>query len=246
MAAIAARSRRSFAACPICRAGEAATKVYAELFDSVATVARESTDATAQAAAVRSLLLMPASALPAGRVEPLARALVARVRDTPADRRTTPAMLDVVELGGRLADALPGGHRRSAPPRARHARRSRRSHRGGRRGDAVRSSVVRRRGRPSRSRSCSPIPTRCRTTSSLARPGRLTQIGQQGSSMPMPADPNAAQREGVRPQSAVGAVRDSARDVRQPGPAELHAHPKSRASTSSSARSRRTGCGCTA
>ena len=63
-------------------------------------------------AAARSLLLIPESAwakeaewLKA--IEPLARAIVAWVGETPPDRRIEPAMLDVLQLGEKLAAALP-------------------------------------------------------------------------------------------------------------------------------------------
>ena len=57
-------------------------------------------------AAARSLLLMPESAWPKA-IEPLVRAIIAWVGDTAPDRRIEPAMLDVIQLGEKLAAALP-------------------------------------------------------------------------------------------------------------------------------------------
>jgi azurin len=63
-------------------------------------------DAEAQATAIRSLQLMPESVWPKTEVEPLARAIVALVKDTPADRRTEPSTIDALQLGDKLAAAL--------------------------------------------------------------------------------------------------------------------------------------------
>ena len=57
-------------------------------------------------AAARALLRLPENAWPQD-IEALARAVVAWVSGTDADRRTDPAMLDVIQLGEKLAAALP-------------------------------------------------------------------------------------------------------------------------------------------
>jgi azurin len=177
---------------------DAAMKVYGELFDAVAALAGESADATAQAAAVRSMLLMPAGALPAGRVQPLAQAILARVRETPAERRTDPAIRDLVELGGRLADRLPPEV--GAPLR--------------RELDALGVRVVRiatvaeemrfdrqwfvvETGRPVEIVLTNPDAMPHNLV--VGQPGSLTEIGAQGSSMPMPADLNAPNVKGFVP-----------------------------------------------
>ena len=155
------------------------------------TVVRESPDATAQAAAVRSLIQLPASAFPAGRGQPLAQAIVARVRETPAERRTDSVMLDLVELGGRLADGLPadvgGPIRREL--------------------DALGVRVIRiatvaeemrfdrqwfvvEAGRPVEIVLTNPDAMPHNIV--VGQPGSVAQIGGQGSSMPMPPDVNAA------------------------------------------------------
>ena len=62
--------------------------------------------AETRVAAARSILLIPENAWPKD-VEPLARAVLAWVRDVQPERRTEPDMLDVVQLGEQLASALP-------------------------------------------------------------------------------------------------------------------------------------------
>jgi azurin len=180
---------------PYLPAGDAAMKVYGELVDSVAALAayeaKDAADPTTQAAAVRSMIQMPATALPASRVQPLAQAIVARVRETPAERRTDPAMLDLVELGSRLADVLPadvGGPLR-------------------RELDTLGVRVIRistvaeemrfdrlwfvvEAGRPVEIVLTNPDAMPHNLV--VGQPGSLTQIGAQGGSMPMPADVNAA------------------------------------------------------
>jgi azurin len=70
-------------------------------------------DAGMRAAAVRSLTLIPASAWPAGEVEPLARAIVAQVEKTAPSRRTEPDTIEAIDLGEKLADALGDEPRRA-------------------------------------------------------------------------------------------------------------------------------------
>jgi hypothetical protein len=171
-------------------AEDATRAVYRELFDAVAALALESTDAAAQSAAVRSLLAMPPDTWPAGRLEPLARAVVARVRGTPASRRTEPAVLDAVELGGRLADALP-------PAVGRPLRREI---------DDLGVAVVRIAAVPEEMRfdrpwfvveAGRPVEIVLINLDAMPHnlvvgtPGSLDEIGVRGSAMPMPADPAA-------------------------------------------------------
>ena len=69
-------------------------------------VAKGSRDDT-RAAAVRSLQLIPEAAWPKNEVEPLARAIVAWVGGVGADRRTEPDFVEAIQLGDKLAAALP-------------------------------------------------------------------------------------------------------------------------------------------
>ena len=56
---------------------------------------------------MRSIPLIPESAWTPGTIEPMARAIVALVRDTPAARRTASSTLDAIQLGQKLSAALP-------------------------------------------------------------------------------------------------------------------------------------------
>lgn len=170
-------------------AGDAAAAITAALFEPVAALAGDAAraDQAGQAAAVRALLAMPAAAWPARAVEPLARAIVDRVRDTPPARRTEPAMLDDVELGGRLADRL-------APEIGGPIRREL---------DALGVRLIRistvaeemrfdrqwfvvEAGRPVEIVLANPDAMPHNLV--IGQPGSLQQIGQQGSSMPIPMD----------------------------------------------------------
>jgi azurin len=76
-------------------------------FDLLAREIVQGTDAASRAAAMTSIQLIPESAWTPGTIEPLARAIVAIVRDTPAARRTTASTLDAIQLGEKLSAALP-------------------------------------------------------------------------------------------------------------------------------------------
>jgi len=64
-------------------------------------------DAGVRGAAIRALVGFPESAWPKGELEPLARSLVALVRDTETNRRTEAPAIDALQFGERLASALP-------------------------------------------------------------------------------------------------------------------------------------------
>jgi azurin len=66
-----------------------------------------------RAAAVRSLQRLPKASWPPGEIEPLARAIVASVQKLPADRRTDAGAVESIQLGEKLADALPDEARRA-------------------------------------------------------------------------------------------------------------------------------------
>jgi azurin len=70
-------------------------------------------DAATRAAAVSGLQLIPEGAWTKSAIEPLARALVAMIRDTPPGHRTDPEIVDAVQLGERLAATLPDDSKRA-------------------------------------------------------------------------------------------------------------------------------------
>ena len=82
-------------------------------FDLLAQAVVKDTDPESRAAAVRSLQLIPQASWPPGTIEPLARAIVARVKDTAPGLRTEPAAVDAIQLGEKLAAALPAEAGRS-------------------------------------------------------------------------------------------------------------------------------------
>lgn len=65
-------------------------------------------DAAARRAAITSLQAIPESAWSVGAIEPLVRAIAARARELPANQRTEPATLDMLQFGDRLAAKIPG------------------------------------------------------------------------------------------------------------------------------------------
>jgi azurin/DNA-binding transcriptional ArsR family regulator len=83
------------------------TRRDAATFDLLAQAVIKDTDAAARAAAIQSLLLIPRASWSQGSIEPLARAIVALVKDTAPGRRTEPATIDAIQLGESLAAALP-------------------------------------------------------------------------------------------------------------------------------------------
>jgi azurin/DNA-binding transcriptional ArsR family regulator len=70
-------------------------------------------DAATRAAAVASILLIPESAWPKANIEPLARGVVGMIKETAPDHRTDPEIINAVQLGEKLAAALPEEPRRS-------------------------------------------------------------------------------------------------------------------------------------
>jgi azurin/DNA-binding transcriptional ArsR family regulator len=83
------------------------TRRDAATFRLLAQEVSKGSDEEARTAAIRSLRLIPESAWPKDEVEPLARAVVDLVRQTPSDRRTEASSLEAVQLGDRLAGVLP-------------------------------------------------------------------------------------------------------------------------------------------
>lgn len=76
-------------------------------FDLLAREILQGADAVSRLAALRSIQLIPESAWTRGTIEPVARAVVTIVKDTPAARRTDPSTLDAIQLGEALSAALP-------------------------------------------------------------------------------------------------------------------------------------------
>ena len=70
-------------------------------------------DETVRDAAIAALLRIPESAWPRPRAEPLARAIVAIVKEAPADRRTEPSLIQAIQFGDKLAALLPDDARRA-------------------------------------------------------------------------------------------------------------------------------------
>jgi azurin len=76
-------------------------------FDLLAREILQSADPESRAAAIASLQLIPESAWTQGTIQPLARAMVAMVRETAPARRTAAPALDAIQLAERLSAALP-------------------------------------------------------------------------------------------------------------------------------------------
>jgi azurin len=89
------------------------TRRDAATFELLAREILQGPDADARAAAIRSLPLIPETAWSAPSLEPLARGLVAVVKDTAPDKRTEPDAIDAIQIGERLASKLPDASRRA-------------------------------------------------------------------------------------------------------------------------------------
>ena len=70
-------------------------------------------DTASRDAAIAALMRIPETAWPRARLEPLARAIVTMVKDAAPAGRTTPALIDAMQLGDKLAALLPEEARRS-------------------------------------------------------------------------------------------------------------------------------------
>jgi azurin len=83
------------------------TRRDAATFDLLAREILQGTTAESRAAAITALQLLPESAWTRASIEPLARAVIGLIKETAADRRTEPATIDAIQLGEKLAAALP-------------------------------------------------------------------------------------------------------------------------------------------
>lgn len=87
------------------------TRRDAATFDLLAREILQGSDAESRAAAIRAVQLIPESAWTPATIEPLAKAIVTMVKDTSAELRTEPATIDALQLGEKLAAALPAAPR---------------------------------------------------------------------------------------------------------------------------------------
>jgi azurin len=80
-------------------------------FDLLAREILKGSDTGSRAAAIRSMQLIPEKAWTPETIEPVAKAIVEMVKETAPDLRTEPLMIDAIQLGDRLAAALPEASR---------------------------------------------------------------------------------------------------------------------------------------
>jgi azurin len=168
----------------------AAARGDSATFDLLAREILQGSDADLRNTAIKSMQALPESAWTAGTIEPVAKAIVAMVRDTPAPRRTTPATLDAIQLGERLAAALPEAARLAV-------RRDLR---------ALGVQIVRIQAIPEQMQfdlnwfvvqAGKPVqillvnPDAMPHNLVIGQPGSLEEIGTKGGVMPPPADPEA-------------------------------------------------------
>ena len=158
-------------------------------FDLLAREILDGTTPESRAAAITSVQLIPESAWTRAAIEPLAKAIVALIKNTAADRRTEPATIDALQLGEKLAAAL--------PPETRLAvRRDLR---------ALGVQVVQIQSVPEQMvfdlnwfvvQAGKPVqivlgnPDAMPHNLVIGQPGSLEEIGTKAASMPMPADPD--------------------------------------------------------
>jgi azurin len=166
------------------------TKRDSATFDVLAREILRSTDADSRAAAIRSVQLVPEAAWTPAAIEPLATAIVAMIRDTASELRTEPAATDALQLGEKLAGALPAGPRLAI-------RRDLR---------ALGVQVVRIQSIPEQMlfdlkwfavQAGKPVqivlanPDVMQHNLVIGQPGSLQDIGTKGATMPLPTDPDA-------------------------------------------------------
>jgi len=164
------------------------TRRDAATFELLAQEVIRGTDPNARAAAVRSLQVIPETAWPAAGIEPLARAIVAKLGELSPDRRTEPSVLDAIQFGERLAARLPG-------EAGRGVRRDLR---------ALGVQVVRIQTLPEKLtfdlrwfavEAGQPVQIVLVNVDAMphnllvSKPGSLQEVGTAGSAMPMPSDP---------------------------------------------------------
>jgi azurin len=159
-------------------------------FDLLAREILQGTDPASRGAALRAIRLIPEAAWTPATIEPVARAIVAIVKDIPPARRTTPATLDVIQLGERFSAALPADARSEVRRELR----------------ALGVQVVRIQAIPEQMQfdlnwfvvqAAKPVqvvltnPDAMPHNLVVGQPGSLQEIGTKGGAMPPPADPEA-------------------------------------------------------
>jgi Copper binding proteins, plastocyanin/azurin family len=182
----------SFTSNPMLRAEAVAvlgwTRPDAATFDLLAREVIETNDPVWRAAAIRSLQAIPEDVWPAASIEPLTRAIVAKVGALPPAGRTDPAVLDAIQFGESLAAKLPADTGRSV-------RRDLR---------ALGVQVVRIQSLPEKLsfdlrwfvvEAGKPVqivlvnPDAMPHNLLVSKPGSLEAVGTAGGAMPMPTDP---------------------------------------------------------
>ena len=166
------------------------TRPDAATFDLLARDILQRADAESRAAAIAAMQLVPESAWTQGTIEPVARAIVAMIKEMPPARRTTPAALDAIQLGERLSAALSADARLAV-------RRDLR---------ALGVQIVRIQAVPEQMifdlnwfavQAGKPVqialtnPDAMPHNLVIGQPGSLEEIGTKGGTMPPPADPEA-------------------------------------------------------
>ncbi len=166
------------------------TRPDAATFDLLAREILQSGDAESRAAAIKAMPLIPESAWTPGTIATLTTAIVALVKATPSASRTAPPTLDAIQLGERLAAALPADARLGV-------RRDLR---------ALGVLVVRMQAVPEQMifdlnwfvvQTGKPVqilltnPDAMPHNLVIGQPGSLQEIGTKGGTMPPPADPVA-------------------------------------------------------
>ena len=159
-------------------------------FDVLAREILAGTDADSRGAAIRSVQLIPEAAWTPATLEPLATAIVAMIRTTASELRTEPAAIDALQLGEKLAAALPAGPRLAIRRELR----------------ALGVQVVRIQSLPEQMlfdrkwfavQAGKPVqivlanPDVMQHNLVIGQPGSLQEIGTKGTAMPLPTDPEA-------------------------------------------------------
>ena len=166
------------------------TRRDAGTFDVLAREILQGSDGVSRAAAIKSIQLIPESAWTPATIEPLAKAIVAMVKETPAARRTAPATLDAIQLGEKLSAALPAESRLAVRRELR----------------ALGVQIVRVQALPEQMlfdlnwfvvQAGKPVQVLLTNLDAMphnfvvGQPGSLQEIGTTGGVMPPPADPDA-------------------------------------------------------
>lgn len=159
-------------------------------FDLLAREILQSSDPESRAAAIRSLQVIPEHAWTPATIEPLAKSIVALVKDTASERRTELPTIDALQLGEKLAALLPAEARLAVRRELR----------------ALGVQVVRIQSVPEQMifdvkwfvvQAGKPVqvvlanPDAMQHNLVISQPGSLQEVGTRGATMPPPSDPDA-------------------------------------------------------